>query len=40
MLSLVEDVEVGGPVEVAVAVRPDVVAVGGYFVELVLGLVF
>lgn len=39
MLGLVEDVEVGGPVEVAVAVRPDVVAFGDYFVELVLSLV-
>lgn len=35
LLGLVEDVVVGGPVEVAVAVGPDVVAVGDYFVELV-----
>lgn len=39
MLSLVEDVVVGGPFEVAVAIRPDVVAFGGYFVELIPSLV-
>lgn len=34
LLGLVEDVVVGGPFEVAVAVGPDVVAGGEYFVEL------
>lgn len=38
LLSLVEDVEIGGPIAVAVAGRPDVIALGDYFVKLVLSL--
>lgn len=38
LLSLVEDVEIRGPIAVAVAGRPDVIALGDYFVKLVLSL--
>lgn len=39
LLGLIEDIEVGGPFEAAVAVRPDVVAISDYFVELITSLV-
>lgn len=39
LLGLIEDIEVGGPFEAAVAIGPDVVAAGDYFVELIPSLV-
>lgn len=39
LLGLIEDIKIGRPFEAAVAVGPDVVAVGDYFVELIPSLV-